>query len=205
MGLLALMLLQHARRGARTDALGEVVLLEDQDRTLWDPRPIAEGLALIDKAMRHRRAGPYQIQAAIAATHARAKPGRGYRAGGPRSTALRLLGARPAFARGRSPEPRSRCGENPRACGWRAGFDRAPGGPALGGYFHYFGAKGALLLQLQRPGEAREAFNRAIALAADPAQAAFIREALDRRKQDDGAAPLEKLTHAVGTATPPAS
>ena len=73
MGLTALMLLQHARTPARADADGNAVLLEDQDRSLWNRRMIAEGLALIDKAMRHRRPGPYQVQAAIAALHARAE------------------------------------------------------------------------------------------------------------------------------------
>ena len=58
MGLTALLLLQHARAPARFDANGGIVLLEDQDRGLWDRRMIAEGLALIDKAMRHRRPGP---------------------------------------------------------------------------------------------------------------------------------------------------
>ena len=72
MGLIALLLLQHARAPARLDADGAIVLLEDQDRSLWDREMIAEGLALIDKAMRHRRPGPYQVQAAIAALHARA-------------------------------------------------------------------------------------------------------------------------------------
>ena len=67
MGLPALLLLQHARAAARFDADGAIVLLEDQDRGLWDRQAIAEGLALIDKAMRHRRPGPYQVQAAIAA------------------------------------------------------------------------------------------------------------------------------------------
>ena len=72
MGLTALLLLQHARAAARFDADGAVILLDDQDRILWNQKMIAEGLALIDKAMRHRRSGPYQIQAAIAALHARA-------------------------------------------------------------------------------------------------------------------------------------
>src|SRR5690606_5395665 len=72
MGLTALLLLQHARSAARLDAEGRIVLLEDQDRRLWNQEMIAEGCALIEKALRHRRAGPYQIQAAIAAVHARA-------------------------------------------------------------------------------------------------------------------------------------
>ena len=72
MGLTALVLLQHARAGARFDTDGAVVLLEDQDRSKWNRNLITEGLALIDKAIRHRRPGPYQVQAAIAALHARA-------------------------------------------------------------------------------------------------------------------------------------
>ncbi len=72
LGLLALMLLQHSRRAARVGPRGELILLGDQDRALWDKRNIQEGLALVDKAFEMRRAGPYQIQAAIAALHARA-------------------------------------------------------------------------------------------------------------------------------------
>jgi RNA polymerase sigma-70 factor, ECF subfamily len=71
-GLLALMLLQHSRRDARTDAAGALVLLEAQDRTRWDHDEIAEGLAILDAAMAMRAPGPYQVQAAIAALHARA-------------------------------------------------------------------------------------------------------------------------------------
>jgi RNA polymerase sigma-70 factor (ECF subfamily) len=71
-GLLALMLLTDARRPARLDEAGEVVTLEEQDRTRWDGGEIGEGLTLLDAALRHRRAGQYQLQAAIAACHARA-------------------------------------------------------------------------------------------------------------------------------------
>jgi RNA polymerase sigma-70 factor (ECF subfamily) len=71
-GLLALMLLQHSRRHARVDEHGDLVLLEDQDRVRWDQDMIDEGLALIDTAVEIRRPGPYQVQAAIAALHARA-------------------------------------------------------------------------------------------------------------------------------------
>ncbi len=69
-GLLALMLLQESRRAARVDSDGRMVLLEDQDRSLWDRAHIAEGVDLLDRALRLRPAGPYQIQAAIAALHA---------------------------------------------------------------------------------------------------------------------------------------
>jgi len=71
-GLLALMLLQDARSAARLDAQGELVSLEDQDRTRWDRAKIAEGIALLEAALRRQRAGPYQVQAAIAACHAEA-------------------------------------------------------------------------------------------------------------------------------------
>jgi RNA polymerase sigma-70 factor (ECF subfamily) len=72
LGLLALMLLHESRRSARVDEAGELVPLEDQDRSRWDRDAIEEGLDLLDRAMRQRRAGPYQIQAAIAACHATA-------------------------------------------------------------------------------------------------------------------------------------
>ena len=72
-GLLALMLLQDARRAARADAAGDLVLLEDQDRTRWDKGLIAEGLALVERVLGEGEIGPYGIQAAIAAVHARAR------------------------------------------------------------------------------------------------------------------------------------
>jgi RNA polymerase sigma-70 factor (ECF subfamily) len=71
-GLLALMLLQDSRRTARTTPTGEVILLEDQDRSLWDRGQIREGSRLVERALGARRAGPYSIQAAIAAVHASA-------------------------------------------------------------------------------------------------------------------------------------
>jgi RNA polymerase sigma-70 factor (ECF subfamily) len=72
LGLLGLMLLHHSRRTARVGSHGELILLSDQDRSLWDKRAILEGLALVEKAFYMRRIGPYQIQAAISALHARA-------------------------------------------------------------------------------------------------------------------------------------
>jgi RNA polymerase sigma-70 factor (ECF subfamily) len=73
LGLLALMLLQDSRRSARVTPAGDLVTLEEQDRSLWDRDEIAEGLALLDQAFHARKPGPYQIQAAIAALHARAE------------------------------------------------------------------------------------------------------------------------------------
>jgi len=72
MGLLALMLLQDSRRAARTSTTGDLILLEDQDRTLWNRDQIAEGLKLVERALSSRRIGPYTLQAAIAAVHAQA-------------------------------------------------------------------------------------------------------------------------------------
>jgi len=72
LGLLALMLLHESRRAARTSPTGELVLLEDQDRSRWNREQIAEGVALVDRALASRRFGPYTLQAAIAAVHAEA-------------------------------------------------------------------------------------------------------------------------------------
>ncbi|MCX7305639.1 MAG: RNA polymerase sigma factor [Hyphomicrobiales bacterium] len=176
MGLTALLLLQHARSRARFDADGAVVLLEDQDRGLWSAKMIAEGLALIDKAMRHGRPGPYQIQAAIAALHDRAA-----RAEDTDWQQIDLLyGALEAM----QPSPvitLNRAVAVSKSRGPEAALAMIePLEPKLSGYFHYFGVKGGLLMQLGRHDEAREAFCRAIALANSPADAAHIRMHLDR-------------------------
>jgi RNA polymerase sigma-70 factor, ECF subfamily len=180
MGLTSLLLLQHARAAARFDADGEIVLLDDQDRTLWNQKMIVEGLALIDKAMRHRRSGPYQVQAAIAALHSRAAR--------PEDTdwaqidllyrTLEIMQPSPvvtlnravAVSKVRGPEAALQMIE--------------PLGEQLSGYFHFFGVRGALLMQLGRNEEARVAFDRAIALANTTAEAAHIRTHLDRLMQD---------------------
>src|SRR6516164_197592 len=73
LGLLALMLLQESRRAARTSATGELILLEDQDRSVWNQEQIGEGVALVEKALKSRRFGSYTLQAAIAAVHAEAE------------------------------------------------------------------------------------------------------------------------------------
>src|SRR5207302_10271796 len=72
LGVLALMLLHDARRAGRVDSAGDLVALEDQDRSLWDAAGVAEGVAVLDTALRRERPGPYQVQAAIAACHATA-------------------------------------------------------------------------------------------------------------------------------------
>src|SRR5207237_730612 len=72
LGLLGLMLLHESRRRARMSPAGELILLDDQDRSLWDRDHIAEGMKMVESALASRRAGPYTIQAAIAAVHAEA-------------------------------------------------------------------------------------------------------------------------------------
>jgi RNA polymerase sigma-70 factor, ECF subfamily len=184
MGLLALMLLQHARRGARYDELGEVVLLEDQDRSLWDRRQIEEGLAVLDKAIRHRQPGPYQVQAAIAALHARAASAK--------DTNWAEIDLLYQVLERLSPSPvvtLNRAVAVSKAKGAGEGLLLLePLGEALDGYFYFHGVRGALLAQAGETRAARDAFGRAIALANSPAEAAHIRQELDRL-QDERPAP----------------
>ncbi|MES2253981.1 MAG: RNA polymerase sigma factor [Pseudomonadota bacterium] len=180
MGLAALMILQHARAHARFDVEGEVILLEDQDRTRWDSELIGEGLALMDKAMRHNRPGAYQIQAAIAATHARAALASDTDWGG--------IDALYAALEQMQPSPvitLNRAVATAKVHGPEAALAMiAPLEAALSGYFHFYGARGAFLLQLGRITEARTDFTRAIALANTPAEAAHIRRHLDSHLLD---------------------
>jgi len=176
MGLMALLLLQHARVPARFDADGALVLLEDQDRGLWNRKMIAEGLALIDKAMRHRRPGPYQVQAAIAALHARAA-----RAQDTDWAQIDLLYGSLEVLQPSPIVTLNRAVAVAKVKGAEAALAMIePLAARLSGYFHFFGLKGGLLLQLGRADEARTAFGQAIALANTPAQAAHIRMHLDR-------------------------
>jgi RNA polymerase sigma-70 factor, ECF subfamily len=176
MGLLALLLLQHARAPARLDADGCIVLLEDQDRARWNGAMISEAHALLDKALRHGRPGPYQIQASIAAVHSRA----------PRfaDTDWAQIDRQYARLEQLSPSPvvtLNRAVAVSKLHGPAAALAMLePLADALDGYFHFFGVKGALLMQLGRADEAREALDRAIALAHTPAEAAHIRMQLDR-------------------------
>jgi RNA polymerase sigma-70 factor (ECF subfamily) len=185
MGLAALMLLLHSRSAARFAAdTGAIILLADQDRRIWDPVMITEGLALLDKAMRHRLPGPYQIQAAIAALHARAA-----RADDTDWVQIELL-----YASLERIQPSPVVTLNRAVAVAKLGDAAAalamiePLSGPLAGYFHYFGLRGALLTQLGRVGEAREALQAAIALANSPAEAAHIRMHLDALIGDVGSA-----------------
>ncbi len=176
LGLAALLLLQHARSAARLDADGAIVLLEDQDRSLWNKGMIAEGTALIDKAMRHRRPGPYQVQAAIAALHATAEVWD--------ATDWVQIDLLYSTLEQLQPSPvvtLNRAVAVSKVRGAEAALAMIePLAPKLSGYFHFFGLKGALLSQLGRAPEAREAFGRAIALARTAQEAAHIRMHLDK-------------------------
>lgn len=176
MALLALLLLQHARADARFDDDGNTVLLPNQDRSRWNSSLIAEGLALVDKAFRHRRPGPYQVQAAIAALHARAA-----RAEDTDWAQIALLyGALEQM----QPSPvvtLNRAVAVSKAEGPEAALAMIePLAGQLDGYFYFHGARGAFLLELERMQEAKVAFDRAIALANTPAEAAHIRLQLDK-------------------------
>ncbi|RWI22156.1 RNA polymerase sigma factor [Mesorhizobium sp.] len=176
MGLTALLLLQHARAPARFDENGEIVLLEDQDRSLWSRKMIDEGLALVDKALRHHKPGPYQVQAAIAALHARAER--------PEDTDWNEIELLYSLLEQMQPSPvvtLNRAVAVAKVRGPEAALAMIePLEQRLAGYFHFFGLKGGLLMQLGRGEEARIAFDRAIALANTAAEAAHIRMHIDR-------------------------
>jgi RNA polymerase sigma-70 factor (ECF subfamily) len=176
MGLLALMLIQHSRRHARFDENRQIVLLEKQDRGKWDSALIGEALALVDKAFRHRAPGAYQLQAAIAALHARAQRAE--------DTDWQEIALLYRMLERLQPSPvvtLNRAVAVSKAEGPQAALELLePLDEQLSGYFYYHGVKGGLLKQLGVNGDAREAFNRAIALANSPAEAAHIREHLDQ-------------------------
>ena len=180
MGLTALLLFQHARAVVRLDADGAIILLEDQDRTLWDRDMIAEGHALIEKALRHRRPGPYQVQAAIAGVHAHAARAE--------DTDWAEIDAHYATLERLAPSPVVTLNRAVAVSKVRGAADAlamlAEIAQPLDGYFHFHGVRGGLLMRLGRPEEARVAFDRAIALAHTPAEAAHIRLHLDRLLKD---------------------
>lgn len=184
MGLAALFLLQHARSAARLDADGAIILLEEQDRQLWDHDLIAEAFALIEKALRHRNPGPYQLQAAIAGVHAHA--------GRAEDTDWGEIDRLYATLERLQPSPvvtLNRAVAVSKVQGPATALAMIePLAEPLSGYFHFFGLKGGLLMRLGRAEEARIAFDRAIALAHTPAEAAHIRMHLDRLMKDNAPA-----------------
>ena len=171
-GLLALLLLTDARRDARVDAGGSLVLLEDQDRGRWDTGMIAEGEALLEAALRTGRPGPYQVHAAIAACHSAARHGLAADRRPVRRTAV--LRAVPG---GRG-EPRGggrhgvRPGRGPGDPGARRRHPRLARWPQL----HI--ARAGLLSRLGRDEEARAAYQAALDLDPPPAERAHLERRL---------------------------
>jgi RNA polymerase sigma-70 factor, ECF subfamily len=176
LGLLALMLLQDSRRAARTSAEGELVLLADQDRSRWDRGRIAEGTALLARAVSSRRAGPYTLQAAIAAAHA----------GAPAAEATdwdRIVRLYDLLARA-DPSPvveLNRAVAVAMRDGPAAGLALVDGVLARGqldGYHLAHAARADLLRRLGRTAEARAAYRRALELARQEPQRRFIEQRL---------------------------
>jgi RNA polymerase sigma-70 factor (ECF subfamily) len=169
LGLLALMLLHDARRNARLDRAGELVLLDAQDRELWDAERIDEGRRMLERALPLRQPGPYQLQAAIASLHL--EPETDW----PQIAALyeRL---------GRStPSPvveLNRAVAVAMAEGPERGLELIDGIDGLECYRHLHSARADLLRRLGRSGEAAEAYGRALELSVQPTERAFLERRL---------------------------
>ena len=171
-GLLALMLLHDARRAARVDERGELVTLEDQDRSRWDRSQIAEGIALLEAAMRQGRPGPFQIQAAIAALHAepRSANDTDWRQVALLYQALGFFLSSPIVALNHAAAVGM-------AAGPQAGLrfmDESEIEEALAGYHLYHAARADLLRRAGRPAEAAAAYRRALALCRNDVETRYL-------------------------------
>ena len=181
-GLLALMLLQHSRAPARFDANGELVLLDEQDRSLWNRLLIDEGRLLLERAAHDQDPGPYQLQAAIAALHVHATR--------PADTSWKEIDSLYQALESLQPSPLVTL--NRAVAVWKLGGPEAalqmidPLKSELDAYFYFHGLRGTLLKELKRFDEAREVLNRAIALAKSVAEAKLIRRELDRLENQRG-------------------
>jgi RNA polymerase sigma-70 factor (ECF subfamily) len=178
MGLLALMLLQESRRLARASLSGEVILLEDQDRSMWNRGLIAEGIGLVERALTSRRFGPYTLQAAIAAVHAEsAEAARtDWRQIVALYSALAEMAPSPVVELNRAVAVAMRDGPS-------AGLeliDAILARGELADYHLVHAARADLYRRLGRPGEARIAYERALALA----QLEPERQFLERRLRE---------------------
>jgi len=187
-GLLALMLLQQSRAPARFDANGEIVLLEEQDRSRWNRTLIDEGRLLLERASLYQNPGPYQLQAAIAALHAHATR--------PEDTLWQEIHSLYQALEALQPSPVVTL--NRAVAVWKLQGAAAalelidPLREELDAYFYLHGLRGALLRELNRPDEARDALSRAIALANSVAEAKLIRHELDGLASASG--PALRLT-----------
>ena len=170
------MLLQQSRAPARFDANGEVVLLDEQDRSRWNRALIDEGRLLLERAAHYQTPGPYQLQAAIAALHLHATT--------PADTAWKQIDSLYQSLEAMQPSPVTTL--NRAVAVWKLQGPEAalqmidPLKSELDAYFYFHGLRGTLLKELKRFDEAREALNRAIALAKSVAEAKLIRRELER-------------------------
>ena len=175
-GLLALMLLQESRRAARTSPDGELVLLSDQDRSLWNRALIAEGLALVERALSSRRFGPYSLQAAIAALHAEA-------ATADATDWPQIVGLYDVLVRA-DPSPvveLNRAAAVAMRDGPEAGLALIDAILARGDLVDYqfaHSARGEFLRRLGRTEDARAAFERALALTNQETERRFLKRRL---------------------------
>jgi RNA polymerase sigma-70 factor (ECF subfamily) len=176
LGLLALLLLHDARRGARLSAAGMPVLLEAQNRASWDRAMIEEGGALLERALRMRRPGPYQVQSAIAALHAQAAT--------PEQTDWPQIAALYTVLASLSPSPiveLNRAAAVAMAYGAEFGLaliDRPAVAGALERYRWLHTTRGQLLRRLDRWKEATAAYTRALQLSDNSAERAFVSQQL---------------------------
>ncbi len=176
LGLLALLLLHDARRGARLSSSGRVVLLEAQDRATWDQAAIEEGSGLVERALLMRRPGPYQVQAAIAALHAQAAT--------PEQTDWPQIAALYSVLASFSPSPiveLNRAAAVAMAYGAEFGLaliDRPEVAGTLEQYRWLHTTRGELLRRLARWQEAAAAYTRALQLSENTAERAFVTQQL---------------------------
>jgi RNA polymerase sigma-70 factor (ECF subfamily) len=172
MGLLALMLLQESRRAARTSASGDLVLLDSQDRGLWKRDMIAEGASLVENALASRRFGPYTVQAAIAAVHAEAPSAA--------ATDWREVVGLYDVLMGIDPSPvveLNRAVAVAMRDGPAAGLDLVDAILARGDLVEYHlahAARADFSRRLGRPAQAREAYEKALALARQEPERRFL-------------------------------
>ena len=179
LALLALMLLHDSRRDARVDEHGELVLLEDQDRSRWDEAAIAEGSGLVERALALGGSGPYALQAFIAAEHARP--------GGPDWTRVAGAYERLLAVQGGPVVALNRAVAVAMARGPEAGLelmDELAG--ELDGYHLLHSARADLLRRLGRRDEAVVAYERALQLAAVPVERAFLERRLAELRRPSG-------------------
>jgi RNA polymerase sigma-70 factor (ECF subfamily) len=175
-GLLGLMLLHDARREARLDAAGELVLLEDQDRARWDRARIAEGEGILESALRRGRSGPYQVQAAIAAVHCAAPLAAA--TDWPQICALYdvLAGMVPSAVVELNRAVAIAMRDGP-AAGLLI-LDRMDIDGDLARYHLFHAARADLLRRQSRPADAAAAYRRALVLVTNPTERRFLERRL---------------------------